>query len=150
MATIQGLAKYLVEEFGEISTMKLQKLCYFTQGWYWAVNDAPLFNASFQAWKYGPVNRELYELHAGRRVATSDLFEAATIDLDAYQQNFAGSIYLKYREFSGFQLGDISHRHRAWLEARDGLNPALPANAVMDDDVIVEHFKQLLAGGRDL
>lgn len=150
MATIQGLAKYLVEKFGEISTMKLQKLCYFTQGWYWAVNDAPLFDSEFQAWRYGPVNRALYDLHAGRRVATSDLFETQDMDLDSYQQNFADSIYLKYREFSGFQLGDISHRHPAWLEARGGLNPALSASVVMDDAVIVEHFKQLLDGGSDL
>lgn len=41
--------------------MKLQKLLYFTYGFYAAKTEKPLFSESFQAWQYGPVLASVYQ-----------------------------------------------------------------------------------------
>lgn len=34
MATVGDVASYILESRGRMTTMKLQKLCYYSQGWY--------------------------------------------------------------------------------------------------------------------
>jgi uncharacterized phage-associated protein len=43
--------------------MKLQKLCYYAQGWWLAWTGAPLFPEDSQAWASGPICPTLYDLH---------------------------------------------------------------------------------------
>ena len=63
--SIIDVAEHILTEQGEMSTMKLQKLLYFSQGWALAWTGVPLFVEEFEAWASGPVCRELYELHRG-------------------------------------------------------------------------------------
>lgn len=55
MPTIFDAAKFILEQLGQMSTMKLQKLCYYAQAWSLVWDDAPLFEEDFQAWANGPV-----------------------------------------------------------------------------------------------
>ena len=55
MANVFDTAKYILEKSGKMSTMKLQKLCYYSQAWALVWDDAPLFDEDFQAWANGPV-----------------------------------------------------------------------------------------------
>jgi uncharacterized phage-associated protein len=43
-----------------LNPMKVQKLVYFAHGWHLAIYDRPLLLERVEAWKYGPVVRELY------------------------------------------------------------------------------------------
>ena len=60
MANVFDTAKYILKNMGELSTMKLQKLCYYSQAWSLVWDDTPLFNEDFEAWANGPVYPELY------------------------------------------------------------------------------------------
>ena len=60
MATVFDVAFYILDKLGDMSTMKLQKLCYYAQAWSLAWDGFPLFDEEFQAWANGPVCRELY------------------------------------------------------------------------------------------
>ena len=60
MATVFDVAKYILEQLGPLSTMKLQKLCYYAQAWSLAWDEEPLFPHEFEAWVNGPVCRELF------------------------------------------------------------------------------------------
>ena len=44
MATIYDVAKYILDKKGQLTTMKLQKLLYYTQAWTLAWDDKPLFD----------------------------------------------------------------------------------------------------------
>lgn len=44
MANVFDTAKYILEFRGKMSTMKLQKLCYYSQAWALVWDDAPLFD----------------------------------------------------------------------------------------------------------
>ena len=50
MANVFDTAKYILEQSGSMSTMKLQKLCYYSQAWSLVWDDSPLFDEDFQAW----------------------------------------------------------------------------------------------------
>ena len=42
MGSVFDTAKYILEKCGTMSTMKLQKLCYYSQAWSLVWDDAPL------------------------------------------------------------------------------------------------------------
>ena len=72
MATVFDVAKYIVARLGKVTTMKLQKLVYYSQAWNLAWDEVPIFEEEFQAWANGPVCPELYQEHKGQFTVGSD------------------------------------------------------------------------------
>ncbi len=66
MASVFDVAKYILEKQGPMTTMKLQKLVYYSQAWSVVWDEKPLFAEEIQAWASGPVVRELYNEHKGK------------------------------------------------------------------------------------
>lgn len=69
MAKVQDVAKLFIDiadkqaenEQGDgMSNLKLQKLLYLAQGWYMARYGKPLFDATMEAWRLGPVVPSVY------------------------------------------------------------------------------------------
>jgi uncharacterized phage-associated protein len=74
-----------------ITHLKLQKLVYFSYGWYYACNEEPLFLESIQAWRHGPVIADLYGLFQG--------FGSAPVECLAersFQNNSGDTVQLPY------------------------------------------------------
>ena len=72
MATINQISDYVIfrskaEGDADLSALKHQKLLYYIQAWHLAFNGTPAFEADFQAWIHGPVNREIYELYKDKK-----------------------------------------------------------------------------------
>ena len=44
MATVFDVARYILEKYGPLSAMKLQKMVYYSQAWSLVWDDAPLFD----------------------------------------------------------------------------------------------------------
>ena len=58
-----ALANTFVARYGATRTldhMKLQKLAFYTYGWWLAYNPNPILTEAPQVWKYGPVFGSLY------------------------------------------------------------------------------------------
>ena len=71
MANVFDTAKYILEQSGPMSTMKLQKLCYYSQAWSLVWDDSPLFEEDFQAWANGPVCTKLFFKTQGKYSASA-------------------------------------------------------------------------------
>ena len=61
---IRDAAKYLIslsygDECYSLTPLKLQKILYYAQGWSYVWDGVPLFEEEFEAWQYGPVNRQI-------------------------------------------------------------------------------------------
>ncbi|PPG61631.1 Panacea domain-containing protein [Rathayibacter sp. AY1C5] len=56
-----NLLRRAFEEDVAVSPMKLQKLLFFTASEYAKRTHTPLIDGTFQTWKYGPVERSVYE-----------------------------------------------------------------------------------------
>ncbi len=75
-----GVARYILRERGRrgqtpsgrtLSTVKLQKLVYYSQAWHLVWEDRPLFPERIEAWANGPVVPDLYREHRGDFELTS-------------------------------------------------------------------------------
>lgn len=55
MVGVFDVAEYVLSEVGYVSTMKLQKLVFYSQAYSLVAFDEPLFSDDFEAWVNGPV-----------------------------------------------------------------------------------------------
>ena len=103
---------------GNIDHLKLQKLSYFTQGWWLALRGQPLLTERPQVWRYGPVFKSLY----GAFVGTGDShitelrrspFGNPTPTLEGNEhtesREFVAWIWDQYGHLSGTALSDLTH-----------------------------------------
>ena len=65
MVNVFDVANYILNTVGQVTSMKLQKLVYYSQAWSLAWDDLPLFEEDFQAWANGPVCPVLFKVHKG-------------------------------------------------------------------------------------
>lgn len=83
MANIFDVAAYILEQCGEMTSMKLQKIVYYCQAWSLAWDDEPLFDEDFQAWANGPVCPELFQKYKGKfRINKKDIADFTTGEVE--------------------------------------------------------------------
>lgn len=135
MANVFDVAKYILKEIGgTISTMKLQKLCYYSQAWtlVWD-NGKPLFDEDFYRWDNGPVCRDLFNIHKGIFSISSDKIPDCYLSeeglTDKQRQNI-NQIIEDYGIYSGTQLSELTHHERPW---HDTLKDAIISKNEMRD-----------------
>ncbi len=96
----------------------VQKLLYYAQGFYCAINDGnPLFEDQIMAWNYGPVIPAVYQEYksngSNRLPPVNDLdmelYDSSTIDL-------VKEIYDVYGKFAAFSLKEMTHNEKPWKD----------------------------------
>lgn len=122
------------------SPMKLQKLCYYAQG-YALAEDGPIFPEDFQAWQHGPVIYDLYSKfkHFQWRQIGDEVGEI-TADL----KEFINEIVSAYGRYDGAALSTMTHREKPWLEARKGLDESQGSTATITKDSLSDFFTSKL------
>lgn len=114
------IANELLSSHGDLSHMKLQKLLYFANGWWLAINGAPLMSEAPQVWRYGPVYQHLYRIfsrfgHAdiGGPVKGNPFAEAPEVlgnsPDDQRVRQLLDWIWAEYGPKSAIQLSDETH-----------------------------------------
>ncbi len=120
MATVFDTAKYILERQGQMSTMKLQKLCYYSQAWALVWNDEPLFNEDFQAWANGPVCPELFFKTQGQFSVNKDDIPGNSSVLTKEQLETINTVLEFYGTRDAQWLSQLTHMEEPWQEARKG------------------------------
>ena len=118
MATIFDTAKYILKKQGQLSTMKLQKLCYYSQAWSLVFNDKPLFEEDFQAWTNGPVCPELYQVRKGHFSVNYEQMQGDESCLNPDQIDTIQKVLDYYGDKNAQWLSDLTHLETPWVEAR--------------------------------
>lgn len=135
---IAHVARYILERLGPISTMKLQKLCYYTQVWHSYLTKDRLFSEEFQAWTYGPVCYELFQHHRGKyKVAASDFAHENFAEINLKSKQIIDQVIEVYGKFTGEELSALSHSESPWIEARLE-NSSDPDNVVISIERMTE------------
>lgn len=147
MASIVKTAKYILEKMGTMSTMKLQKLCYYSQAWTLAWDEVPLFNEDFEAWANGPVCRSLFDLHKGKfLISADDLPESSEAEClsDSERANI-NKVLEFYGDKEGHWLSELTHKERPWKEARQKANvlPGDSCNEIITKESIEDYYAGL-------
>jgi uncharacterized phage-associated protein len=135
MATIDDVAAAVVVMLGRMTTKKLQKLVYYSQAWHLTRHGVRLFPDEIQAWREGPVVRELYVKHRTRyEIQTwpdGDPTRLGDDELDTVRW-----VAATYGGFSAESLSRMTHAESPWRVAR-GLTPQNePSQALISDDIM--------------
>lgn len=121
MANVFDVAKYILTKNGTMSTMKLHKLCYYSQAWSLVWDDKPLFDEDFEAWANGPICRPLYELRRGEfsvcAEQISDVFFSSEGLTESQKENI-NEVLEYYGNKDAQWLSTLTHMEEPWQLAR--------------------------------
>ncbi|WP_238816756.1 Panacea domain-containing protein [Vibrio parahaemolyticus] len=120
--------------------MKLQKLCYYAQGYALAEGNQ-LFDEDFQAWQHGPVIYDLYSKFKGYqwRQISEDVEK-----LDEDNHDYLMDIVAAYGRYDGAALSTMTHRESPWLEARGELDESAGSTSVISKESLQLFFERKL------
>jgi uncharacterized phage-associated protein len=144
MASILDIAKYITEQRGEMTAMKLQKLMFYAQAWHLVWQERELFADEFEAWANGPVLQSLYNVHRGMFSVTADLFPGgASHRLHPVERATIDKILGFYGEQTAQWLSNLTHQEMPWLAARGDLPPSANSNAIIPKSAMHEYYSAL-------
>ncbi|MDX8441876.1 Panacea domain-containing protein [Mesorhizobium australafricanum] len=135
----RAIANFLLDRAQQqgikLTHLSLQKILYFAHAWYLAKYDRPLLGQKFEAWKFGPVIRVVFDQLKSQKdriieerllkidVVSGKMAEA-TCDISSEDQKFIDSIFSYYASFDAGKLVDLTHEkggpwEKVWKSAAE-------------------------------
>lgn len=140
MANIFDVAKYILEYKGTMSTMKLQKLCYYAQAWSLVWDDEPLFAEEFEAWANGPVCRELFMKTQGQYSVSASDETGGSDDLTDNQKDTINQVLKHYGDHNAQWLSQLTHMEEPWNQARVGIPAGMGCNRIISKESMAIYY----------
>ncbi len=122
--TIMDVARYLIYlsyhdgNNYSLTPLKLQKVLYYVQGWSYLWDNKPMFAEVFEAWQYGPVNREVYDqfkIYKGSEIPYKEGARprcASPEELETIER-----VWEEYGMESAGELVTMTHEEAPWRNA---------------------------------
>ncbi|BDR53129.1 hypothetical protein KIM372_10360 [Bombiscardovia nodaiensis] len=143
MANVGDVAKYILERGGGMTTMKLQKLCYYSQAWSLVWDEKPLFPEEIQAWANGPVCPELYHQHTGKFRVDADEIEGDSGKLSKDEKETVDAVLRFYGDMGAWELSSLTHKEDPWRAARGDLPQGAWCDRPITDAAMSEYYSGL-------
>jgi uncharacterized phage-associated protein len=116
MANVFDVAQFILSRRGPMSAMKLQKLVYYSQAWSTVWDDDCLFPEEVEAWRNGPVVRELWEAHQGA-FRVHSIKQGDPARLNGEQCDTIKQVLAFYGDKDAQWLSDLTHMEDPWKNA---------------------------------
>lgn len=140
MANVFDAAAYILEKKGTMSTMKLQKLCYYAQAWSLVWDDEPLFEEEFEAWANGPVCRELFFKTQGQYSVSVSDETGGEGNLTDNQKDTIDQVLAHYGDRNAQWLSQLTHMEAPWNEARAGVPVGAGCNRIISKESMAIYY----------
>ena len=140
MASVFDVAKYILEQKGTMSTMKLQKLCYYCQAWSLVWDDKPLFDEEFHAWANGPVCKELFYKTKGQYSVSAYDESGEANNLTGEQLETIDAVLEHYAPHNAQWLSQLTHMEDPWKEARQGVPAGVGCDNIISKASMAEYY----------
>ena len=140
MANVFDTEKYILEKSGTMSTMKLQKLCYYSQAWALVWDDSPLFNEDFQAWANGPVCPELFFKTKGKYSVSAKDETGGEENLTDDQKDTIDKVLEHYGIHDAQWLSQLTHMEDPWMKAREGVPSGMGCNNIITKESMTLYY----------
>lgn len=137
MTSARDVASFILESLGTMTSMKLQKLCYYSQAYSLAWFGEPLFNEPIEAWTNGPVIRDLWSANKGK-FSVDEVPGGNSRLLTDRDRDVVTAVLNSMGGLTGKQLSDQTHSEAPWQEKYDG-NDAFP-NGVISHRRLREYY----------
>lgn len=131
-----------------LTPMKLQKLVFIANGWLLAVEDKPLVENSFEVWRHGPVEPNLYRaLKKYGRDEVKTKITSWSVDengdfsthtpvipaSDSLTHELLKEVWDVYGDADGITLSEITHLPDSpWslIKKQKGINSTIPSSVI--------------------
>lgn len=144
MASVFDCAEYILRKTGHISTMKLQKLCYYAQAWSLAWTEQPLFSERIEAWVNGPVCPQLFYSHKGKfLVGPGEMQTGCPEELTEDEKDTIDRVLDYYGSWEPYELREQTHAELPWREARGTLPDDAPCSNEITLSSMGEYYGNL-------
>lgn len=143
MPNVQDVAAYILNECGEMTAMKLQKLVYYSQAWSLVWDERPLFNERIEAWANGPVCPVLYDMHRGMFNIQPNNIPGNINSLDKNAKKTILAVIKFYGKKSAQWLSSLTHSEDPWVQAREGIGPGERGSSVISHASMAEYYSSL-------
>lgn len=152
------IANSFVAQFGNcggISHMKLQKLVFYSYGWWLAYDADPLMNEGPEVWKFGPVFSSLYNVMSpfGSNPFTATQRDRPFVpaplisEEDNRTNELISWVWDRYGGLSSFTLSDETHKPGTpWQTEAAKYNYCVPLHHKIPDAVIKDYFSRQAQG----
>ena len=138
-ADVFAVSKYILEKTGSISTMTLEKLAYYCLVWSLVWYNQPLFFNKFQAWKRGPVCKELFDVHKGRRVISAGML-SSEYELSDDEKRIVDCVLAIYGNENGEFLSELTHMEKPWNITRGNIPEDANCERIIENELIRESY----------
>lgn len=146
MQDLDDVAAAILASSGPVDAMKLQKLVYYCQAWHLAIMATPLFADDIEAWKDGPVVKDLWEHHKGARFVSS--WERGNRHELPYEtQQFVELVCAEYGPLTRRELSQRAHEEPPWKVVRGDLAPEVGSRRVIPHSIMAEYYRGEMLGG---
>jgi uncharacterized phage-associated protein len=144
MATARDVAAYILDQCGEMTAMRLQKLVYYAKAWHLVWENSPLFPEEIEAWANGPVVRSLYADHRKQMMVAPGDITGKTDTLTPDEKESVDAVIGYYGHMKAYELSDLTHNEAPWRDARGETPPGEPSRAVITDKAMYEYYDGLV------
>ena len=144
---LYNVALYTISKVNELDQLSLQKFIYFCNGLYKALFKKNLVNALPEAWKYGPVYRDIYDCfsyYEYKRINYDELVRNRDFDLSEEEKKFIDKTIEYFVCYSGPILREMTHLTDPWINARKGLQSFDSSNRIITQEDIDKYFNKIL------
>ena len=142
MASVFDVAEYVLEKVGYVSTMKLQKLVFYSNALSLVQDNKPLFSEPFQAWVNGPVCPSLFQAHKGDFIIGPHALKhpCSASRLGNSGRALIDKTIQVLGDYSGQELSDFTHAEKPWLDARSGCSESERSNAPITNTAVRSYY----------
>ena len=142
--SILDVARYILEQCGPMTAMKLEKLCYYSQAWSLVWDGSPLFEEDFEAWANGPVCPVLFDRHRQMFTVSKDDIPGDSLKLTYDQRETINAVIEAYGKLDAYQLSTLTHAEAPWVNARAGIPSGARSHTVITLDAMEEYYGSLV------
>lgn len=151
-----ALSNTFVAQYGAtdwLDHMKLQKLAFYTYGWWLAYNEARLLTEAPQVWKYGPVFGSLYtalrpygSAPIRHPVGGPNRVPPIVPENDAVTRQWIDWVWQRYGHLDALKLSDMTHEvGTPWQVEAQAHNYSVPQRHPIPDTTTKQYFRSLAA-----
>lgn len=145
-ANALDVADYIIKNYGHAkaeTTFWIQKILYYAQAESLKNFDIPLFYQPVEAWKNGPVVRDLWVQHRGSRYLSSYSGFGDENNLSHKQKLSIDWALEKYGSATGEVLSQLTHAQDPWKNARGSTPDGEYCDTTISNEAIKEFYKSI-------
>jgi uncharacterized phage-associated protein len=124
VTTVFDFAAQIQARLGGVDAFRLNKLVYYVQAWSLAWRGRPAFPERIEAWRYGPVAKDLWvdiTHHTSRQLKNAS--PLGPDDLDLVER-----VLIHYGQMSSNALIRLTHDEEPWKKVRGSLPESAPSS----------------------